>query len=325
VQIERPDGGFVNVREDRERLVYLVRRERIGLLFFDQLLDNLGIGVDDWRQKAVRDGLQPIRALARELDIATLGSLHPNKRADSFRALVAGAPAFNAVSRSSLLLAQHPEDETRRVVVRGKGNLSQMPAAIDFELAEHVFSANGHEFKVPHARNFQLVDLTVDELIGNESTIAEHSKVADACEIIQALLPRDGAWHPAKPIQEACAAHEIDQRTAQRGKVRLKIEHRWTKTFPADVLWRWPATDDTATSSVLAVAPVVAVAPEEAEKPLLSSSDDTHDSDDSQNKRRPCVVTGEHSPACCCADGQTTDRDELGRCAECFGWPEPAA
>jgi hypothetical protein len=208
VQIERPDGGFVNVAEDRERLIYLVRREGIGLLFFDQLLDNLGIGVDDWRQKAVRDGLQPIRALARELDIATLGSLHPNKRADSFRALVAGAPAFNAVSRSSLLLAQHPEDETRRVVVRGKGNLSQMPAAIDFELAEHVFTANGHEFKVPQARDFQLGDLTVDELIGNESTIAEHSQVGDACEIIEALLPRDGAWHPAKSIYEACAAEQ---------------------------------------------------------------------------------------------------------------------
>ena len=270
VQIERPDGGFVNVAEDRERLIYLVRREGIGLLFFDQLLDNLGIGVDDWRQKAVRDGLQPIRAIARELDIATLGSLHPNKRADSFRALVAGAPAFNAVSRSSLLLAQHPEDETRRVVVRGKGNLSQMPAAIDFELAEHVFSANGHEFKVPQARDFKLGDLTVDELIGNDSAVAEHSKVADACEIIEALLPRDSAWHPAKPIEEACGEDGIDRRTAHRGKVRLGVEHRRTQTFPAAVEWRWPPTEDALGSSVLVVPTVPTVPTGEAENPLLS-------------------------------------------------------
>lgn len=41
-----------------------------------------------------------------------LGSLHPNKKADTFRRMVAGSGAFNAMSRSSLLLAVHPEDET---------------------------------------------------------------------------------------------------------------------------------------------------------------------------------------------------------------------
>lgn len=144
VQIERPDGGFVNIREDRDKLAGVITDHALGLLFFDQLLDNLGVGVDDWRQKAVREALQPLRSLARELSIATLGCLHPNKRADTFRQLVAGAPAFNSVSRSSLLLAQHPEDENLRVLVRGKGNLSQPPPAIEFQIAEHRFDANGH-------------------------------------------------------------------------------------------------------------------------------------------------------------------------------------
>ena len=84
-QIERPDGGFVNVAEDRDKLTIAIAQYRLGMLFFDQLLDNLGAGTDDWRQKAVREALQPIRALARELEIVTLGALHPNKRADSFR------------------------------------------------------------------------------------------------------------------------------------------------------------------------------------------------------------------------------------------------
>jgi hypothetical protein len=224
VQIERPDGGFVNIREDRERLAAVVREHELGLLFFDQLLDNLGVGVDDWRQKAVRDALQPLRSLARELDIAVLGCLHPNKRADTFRQLVAGAPAFNSVSRSSLLLAEHPDDESLRVLVRGKGNLSQAPEAIEFQIAEHRFSANGHDFKVPLAQSFQAGDLTVDDLVGPDTTVHEHSKIADACEIIEALLPNDGGWHPAKPLIDACAENGVDQRTAQRGKVRLEIE-----------------------------------------------------------------------------------------------------
>jgi hypothetical protein len=340
VQIERPDGGFVNVREDREQLASLVKREQIGLLFFDQLLDNLGVGVDDWRQKAVRDGLQPIRSLARQLEIAITGSLHPNKRADSFRSLVAGAPAFNAVSRSSLLLAQHPDDADRRVLVRGKGNLSQTPEAVDFELGEHCFSANGHEFKVPVARDFRVGDLTVDDLIGPERATAEHSKIGDACEIIEALLPRDGAWHEVKAIKDACAADDLDERTVQRAKVRLHLEHHRTTTFPAATEWRWPSTDDTVTSSVLAVASVGTVATANTEKPPLSSSDDTHDSHDSENKRRDCVLTGisthpaavsvppavatgEYRPRCCCHDGG--DPQANGQCGECFGWFEVSA
>jgi len=46
-QIERPDGGYVNLAEDRERLGVVVRQQGIGLLFFDQMLDNLGAGTDD--------------------------------------------------------------------------------------------------------------------------------------------------------------------------------------------------------------------------------------------------------------------------------------
>jgi len=293
VQIERPDGGFVNIREDREKLGQVVTENQIRVLFLDQLLDNLGVGTDDWRQKAVRDGLQPIRSLARELDIAPIGALHPNKRADSFRQLIAGAPAFNAVSRSSLLLAQHPEDEDRRVLVRGKGNLSQAPTAIEFQIASHRFTANGHEFKVPLAQNFAVGDLTVDDLIGNPSAENDHSKIAGAREVIEALLPRDGNWHPAKPILAACAENGFDERTAQRAKNRKpQIEHHRTTTFPSVVEWRWPS-QDTHPTHAGTVGTVGTVGTTNSPKPLRSSSPDTPDTPDSQDKRRDCDGTAE--------------------------------
>lgn len=241
VQIDRPDGGFVNVTEDREKLRLVVQRHELGVLFFDQLLDNLGAGTDDWRQKAVRQALQPLRSLARELEIATVGSLHPNKRAATFRELMAGTVAFNAVSRSSLLLAQHPDDEDVRVLVRGKGNLSELPDPVEFCIGQHRFNANGHEFKVSLAQSFAIGNLTADDLIGRDkATLEASSDVSEACDIIDALLPHDAKWHPAKPIIEACAENNIDERTAQRAKVKLGVQHRRTKTFPAAVEWRWP-------------------------------------------------------------------------------------
>jgi len=290
-QIERPDGGFLELRHDRDALARAVVVEEIRLLFFDQLLDNLGAGVDDWRQKPVREALQPLRTLARELDIAALCSLHPNKRGDNFRQLVAGASAFNALSRSSLLLAVHPEDESRRVLVRGKGNLSRTPAAVEFAIGEHRFAANSHDFKVPTVTDLSVGTLSIDDLIGVSAASASASKVGDACEIIEALLPRDGQWHQAKPIKDACSNDDIDERTAQRAKTRLGVEHRRAETFPASTLWRWPASADTHTSSAGSVASVGSVASANGHKALLSSSHDTHDTDDSGNTRRECVAT----------------------------------
>lgn len=291
VQIERPDSGFVNLKEDRDKLAAVVTDEGLGFLFLDALLDNLGVGVDDWRNKQVRDALQPARALARGLDIAVLGCLHPNKHAESFRQLVSGASAFNAVSRSSLLLAQHPEDETRRVLVRGKGNLAATPEAIEFKLAGHVFTANGHRFDVPVARDFTAGTLTVDDLVGDEKAIKEHSKTRDAAEIIEALLPTDGQWHPAKPIHEACAGEQLDERTVQRAKQRLRLDHRRTTSFPAAIEWRWPTTHDTDTTHLNDVGSVATVGTVESPN---SGSPDTHDTDDTESTRRECVASGEN-------------------------------
>ena len=109
----------------------------------------MGVNIDDWRKKEVRQALRPARELARDLDIAITGSLHPNKRGNTFRQLMSGTTAFNEVSRSSLLLALHPEDEDRRVVVRGKGNLCPEPAAFEFYLKEFSIVTDGGVLKGP--------------------------------------------------------------------------------------------------------------------------------------------------------------------------------
>ncbi len=291
VQIERPDGGFVNVAEDREKLTLAILEYGLRLLFFDQLLDNLGAGTDDWRQKAVREALQPIRALARELEIVALGALHPNKRGDSFRQLVAGAAAFNAVSRSSLLLAEHPDDETRRVLVRGKGNLSAAPVSVEFRITEHRFKANGFDFKVPLAAGHTDGTLAVDDLIGREGAREDHSRIAEACEIIEALLPKDGRWHAAKEIKDACAADGVDARMAKRAKERLSIEHRRTNTYPSITEWRWPDTRDSVrtTESVVPTSPTSPT--ENGRNPNKSSSWASGASKDSGNTSPDCDPT----------------------------------
>ncbi len=284
--IDRPEGGYIELKADQERLAMAFDLEDIGFAFFDALIDNLGAGVNDWHGRDVREALQPVRWIAREQDICTLGSLHPNKRGATFRDLVAGSSAFNAVSRSSLLLAQHPEDEARRVLVRGKGNLSATPPAVEFVIEGARFEANGHDFNVPRAAHFEACDMSVEELIDTGGgKAAEHSKVGDAVEIIEALLPRDGEWHAAAPIYEACEADEIEKQTVKRAKKRLDLEHRRAQTFQAPSEWRWPHGTPLGTSDI--EDPCVPSVP--SANALSSYTQHTQDTQDSENDSPQCV------------------------------------
>jgi hypothetical protein len=235
--IERPDGGYVELRGDREALAQTVETEQIRLLYFDALIDHLGLGVDDWRSKHVRDALAPLRSLARAFDVAAVGSMHPNKRGGSFRELVSGSVAFNALSRSSLLLANHPTDDDRRVLVRGKGNLSQMPTAVEFEVVSHRFEANGQVFNVPRAVSFGTSRMTVDELIdgGASRTPAGGSRIAARDVIARELA--DGQWHEAGPIITECEQQGGYKRAVQRAAADLGVESE-RSGFPGRVHWR---------------------------------------------------------------------------------------
>ena len=102
----------LEIPRDAELLRSWIEEHDYCLVFLDALLDALGAEVDDWRSKSVRDAIRPLRRIARETQTTFLGSLHPNKGSrSSFRDLISGSHAFNAVSRSSLLLTTlHPRN-----------------------------------------------------------------------------------------------------------------------------------------------------------------------------------------------------------------------
>jgi hypothetical protein len=216
-------------------------------VYLDALIDHLGVGVDDWRGKAVREALRPARSLGRELNVAVIGSLHPNKRGEDFRQLVAGSAQFNAVSRSSLLLADDPDHDGRKVLVRGKGNLAAAPAAITFSIESHEFKADGKKFNVPRAADFADGGrLTANELIATaqqkERESRSVSKKQGVEDLIRQLLPKDGKWHKAKPIIVKCEEANFTRRTVYRAVEKLGLEHQRISEFKARSEWRWPTS-----------------------------------------------------------------------------------
>lgn len=202
----------------------LVSKNDYKVVFFDQLLDNLGVDVDDWRAKDIRERLRPLRRVARELDVLMLGALHPNKgQRSSFRDLVSGSHAFNALSRSSLLLAQHPDDEDRRVLVRGKGNLSAPPPSFEFTIQGRELDINGHGFGLPVVTDAGDGELGIDDILKPTREAPVRDNLAD---VIDAL----GTFQPQKRSEIAKAlGRSSDDRSVGRALDQLEDEGRWTK------------------------------------------------------------------------------------------------
>lgn len=224
VALEESDGELLDLRQHATRLRALVHDGDYRLVYVDALLDTLGVDVDDWRSKAVRDALRPLRRTARDLDVCALGALHPNKGArSSFRELVSGSHAFNASSRSSLLLTRHPEDEDRRVLVRGKGNFSAAPRSFEFAIEGRDLEINDHRFSLPVVADEREGELGIDDVVRPERSAPVRQTLADEIDALGA-----GGIQTRAELARALG-RESDDRSVGRALDQLERERRWEK------------------------------------------------------------------------------------------------
>ncbi len=172
------EGEYLDdLRKRADDLRGTIEEEGIGMVLLDQLLDHVNGGRDGqavYNPKNVREALMPLRRVVGEKNIAAVALLHPTKgKPGSFRDLIAGSHQFNAISRSSLLLGEDPDDESRRILVRGKGNHSAAPRSFEFRIAAEAFELNGHSFEMPKVTDEREGERTVRDLMGSTTKAQE--------------------------------------------------------------------------------------------------------------------------------------------------------
>lgn len=234
-------GGVMDVKADAEALREYVEAEDVALVYFDQLLDNLGY-TDSWKDKDVRDKLAPIRRVAQEADIAVLASMHPNKRGGSFRDRVSGTPAFNALSRSSLLIARHPEDETRVAVVRAKGNYSVEPPAFEFRIEERTLKIGGRALTTSRITDITETGLRQSDVLDGRQSAGQTSQAARARQVLSELFPAGAEPRAVAEVLETMDAEGFSQKQAQDARVALGLR-TWKLGFQGGYVWGWKAEE----------------------------------------------------------------------------------
>lgn len=240
--IESGRNGVLDVKEDAEPLRDFIAQQGIAVLYFDQLLDNLGV-TDSWKDKQVRDALAPLRSIVQELGVAMLATMHPNKRGGSFRDRLSGTPAFNAMSRSSLLVAPHPNEPGRAVVVRGKGNYSAEPPAFEFRIEPCDLTVGRGKGKryltASRIVNERETSLRADDVLdsGGGRSRREDSKAALARRVLSEMFA-DGEERRAAEVQEALfTQYQLTPRITTRAATELGLKKE-QRGFPGAWYWR---------------------------------------------------------------------------------------
>jgi hypothetical protein len=226
--------GAIDVKGDADSILSYVKRENVALVYFDQLLDNLG-HADSWKDKEVRDKLAPIRAVAQETGCAVLASMHPNKRQGSFRDRISGTPAFNALSRSSLLVAPHPDEPGRAAVVRGKGNYSVEPDAFEFRIEGQEVKNKRHVMKTSRITSVRETSLRRDDLLDGTSRRQGDSQAGRARTFLAEMFSGVGAL-PAADVLKQMRGEGFDERVIQSARQTIGLES-WKVGFQGPNYW----------------------------------------------------------------------------------------
>jgi hypothetical protein len=234
-----------NVRDGIEDIRRAIAETGAKFVHVDALLDHMPpprAGESINSPTFVRQAVGPLKRLVRELQIVAAFGLHPPKaRSADFRDLVQASQAFSAIPRVGLLFAYHPDDDVedenrRRVVVRGKGNLGKDPGALQFCIGGRPLKHDDgrtteREVVVDVAPSaITLADLAPERVVGARKP----TKGEQAAEILRAELA-DCDWHPAALVRQRLAEEGLDSGSVREKATRLaRVEKRKTERA-----WWW--------------------------------------------------------------------------------------
>lgn len=291
-----PGADGLDIHRDADRLRQQLDAGAFRVLVLDQLLDNLAADVNDWRAKDVRRALAPLRTIAHETDVAIVAALHPVKgRVSTFRDLVSGSHAFSALTRSGLVLAADPDDDDRRVLVRGKNNHGRPVAAFEFAIESRAFDNGTVRDSYPAVAHPSESERTLDELLTRDAGAVDASGVANARRLLQELLD-DGEWHEHRDVLDALAAHDMDVKMIERAAAKLRVEKGRTSTFPGRSRWRLRRHSHPSPGGVESVVSVVSGGSANGRNRPPHHTHDTHDTHDSPERGLERVESGEPAP-----------------------------
>lgn len=205
---------------------------------------------DSNSRDAVRHALDPLHALARDLDIAVLGIAHFNKGGGRSKDKISGSHAFRDVARAHIPLVVD-EESGHRVYTLEKSNYStEVGHSWQFDLADtEVTTTDGEVMHVARVIDLGESDVTVDQVINRGMDDGDEQDRNDAQAFLLDYLADNGGEVSAGDALKAGRAagfSDSDLKNARKRMRNPKVESR--KAGGKGVGWVWaveldPASD----------------------------------------------------------------------------------
>jgi putative DNA primase/helicase len=169
---------------DIERLGETILKTGTKFVFFDSVMGLLPGKIDANSDQGTRAVLEPLAQMAEQVGASILIGRHwvkgASTRVASERGI--GSVAWAGVPRSVLQVAEHPDDETRRVLAVAKGNLAPKQEHLEFTIpSKEITLPGGEVVSMPSIVWGGTCSLHIDDLGGKKLT-SERQTIAKTCE-----------------------------------------------------------------------------------------------------------------------------------------------
>ena len=225
-----PDGNierFITIPKDLDAIRQGIKRVGAQLVIMDPIMQFLSGDHNAHKDQDVRQALAPLAKLAEETGTAIVVVRHLNK-ASGGNPLYRGGGSIGIIgaARSALLVAQHPDDEHRRVLAPLKSNLAKPAPSLAFTLAEAANGAVRVEYKGKTPYN-------AETLLAPAPDPEERSALEEAKEFLRDALD-DGPRYN-KVLKKEAREADISEATLRRAKEALGVR----ANKEGDGSWSW--------------------------------------------------------------------------------------
>lgn len=270
VDVVTGDGSAASLvlPQDLAGLERSIHESGAALILLDPLMSRLDARLDTHKDASVRQGLEPLVAIADRTQTSILGLIHVNKSesTDPLTLLMASR-AFAAVARAVLFVMKDPDDEAVRLLGEPKNNLGRTDLPTLTFTIEGAHVADTDEGPVWTGRIKWGDDRaeTIGDVLEAASGSAEiRTAGSEAAAWLTDYLTSVGGTDDSATIKVmgAKAGHSKDALHRARQRTGCVTD---SEGFPRRTFWSLPSTTATTTTTAMTAttattgAPVVAV------------------------------------------------------------------
>lgn len=242
-------GGDLSLPADMSELRALAGRVDAALVILDPLISRLG-KLDTHKDAETRQALQPLAALAEEMELAIIGLIHFNKSASpDVIGQIMGSGAFANVARSVHVVIPDPDDDQRqrRLLGTPKNNYGRTDLpTLAFRIASEIVGADRRDGSPVSASRIEWLadsELGLEEAFYASREAGAGTQIGEAKDFLRQLLAENGGCVTSQQAKTAARREGLSERTLKRAakSLRLLVESV-PGSFPRLTTWTLPGS-----------------------------------------------------------------------------------